>query len=87
MANNSKLVILDSENEGIMYIATTDDVGMKKIRQFRYEEVEVKQPGQIDMTQYATKEDVRNIILEMFGEKGDSHDKTVQGTRVDATVV
>lgn len=87
MANNSKLIVLDSENEGAMYIVTTDDVGMKKIRQFRYEEVEVKRPGQIDMTQYATKDDVRNIILEMFGEKGDSHDKAVQGTRVDASVV
>lgn len=87
VANNSKLVILDSENDGVMYIVTTDDVGMKKIRQFKYEEVEVKHPGQIDMTQYATKDDVRNIILEMFGDKEAHNDKPVSGSNVEASIV
>lgn len=72
----SNIIMLDSENEDTMYIVSSDEVGMRKMRMFHFSEVEIKQPGAVDMTQYATKEDVRNIILEMFG-KGEADDKTV----------
>ena len=77
--NRSNIIMLDSENEDTMYIVSSDEVGMRKMRMFHFTEIEIKQPGQVDMDQYATKEDVRNIILEMFG-KGDSDDQAVSGT-------
>lgn len=76
--NKSNILMLDSENEDTMYIVSSDEVGMRKMRMFRFSEVEIKQPGQVDMSQYATKDDVRNIILEMFG-KEDTHDEAVSG--------
>lgn len=87
LPNKANMLVMDSENEGTMYILSTDEVGMRRMRTFHFEEIEQKPVEHVDMSQYATKDDVRNIILEMFGEKGDSHDKAVQGTRVDATVV
>ena len=76
--NRSNILMLDSENEDTMYIVSSDEVGMRKMRKFRFTEEEIRQPGQVDMTQYATKADVRNIILEMFG-KGEADDKAVSG--------
>lgn len=66
--NRSNTILLDSENENTMYIVSSDEVGMRKMRVFHFEEIEVKQPGQVDMSQYCTKDDVRNIILEMLGQ-------------------
>ena len=78
--NRSNILMLDSENEDTMYIVSSDEVGMRKMRMFHFSEVEIKQPGQVDMAQYATKDDVRNIILEMLSQKEEKHDETVQGT-------
>ena len=66
--NRSNTILLDSENENTMYIVSSDEVGMRKMRVFKFEEIEVKQPGQVDMSQYCTKDDVRDIILEMLGQ-------------------
>lgn len=78
--NKSNILVLDSENEDTMYIISSDEVGMRKMRKFRFHEEEIKQPGQVDTTQFVTREDVKSIIMEMFGTKEDSHDETVQGT-------
>ena len=67
--NRSNTILLDSENENTMYIVSADEVGMRKMRVFHFEEIEVKQPGQVDMSQYCTKDDVRGIILEMLSQK------------------
>ena len=75
--NKSNMLMLDSENENTLYIVSSDEVGMRKMRMFHFEEVEIKQPGQVDMEKFATKEDVRNIILEMLAMKEDHHDQTV----------
>ena len=83
--NKTNIIMLDSENEDTMYIVSTDDVGMRKMRMFHFTEVEIRQPGAVDMTQYATKDDVRNIILEMFG-KGEADDKALQGAGDGAAV-
>lgn len=82
----ANMLVMDSENENTMYIISSDEVGMRKMRVFKFEEIEQKPAAPTDMSQYATKDDVRNIILEMFGEvKG--NDATVSGTPVSATVV
>lgn len=67
--NRSNTILLDSENEGTMYIVSSDEVGMRKMRVFRFEEVEVKLQASVDMSQYCTKEDVKTIILEMLSNK------------------
>lgn len=36
---NSSVIMLDSENEGIMYIKTSDNIGMCNIRIFKFEEL------------------------------------------------
>ena len=87
MPNKSNMLVMDSENEGTMYILSSDEVGMRKMRVFHFEEVEPKPAEHVDMTQYATKDDVRAIILEMFGEGGKGNDKAVQGTPVTGTIV
>ena len=81
----SNIIMLDLENEDTMYIVSSDEVGMRKMRMFHFTEVEIRQPGAVDMTQYATKDDVRNIILEMFG-KGEADDKALQGAGNGAAV-
>ena len=66
--NKANILMLDSENENTMYIVSSDEVGMRKMRMFSFSEIEVKHHEAVDMEKYATKEDVRNIILEMLGE-------------------
>lgn len=36
---NDMVIILDSENEGIMYIKTSDSIGMCTLRTFNYHEI------------------------------------------------
>ena len=82
----ANMLVMDSENENTMYIISSDEVGMRKMRVFKFEEIEQKHATPADMSQYATKDDVRSIILEMLGEvKG--NDASVSGTPVSATVV
>ena len=87
LPNKANMLVMDSENEGTMYILSTDDVGMRRMRTFHFEEIEQKPAEHVDMSQYATKEDVKNIILEMFGGEVKNNDKAVQGTPVTGTIV
>lgn len=77
--NRTNILMLDSENEDTMYIVSSDEVGMRKMRKFRFQEEEIKQPGQVDTTQFVTRDDVKNIIMEMFGTGGEKHDEAVSG--------
>lgn len=70
----SNTLLLDSENENTMYIVSSDEVGMRKMRTFKFEEIE--QPAPADMSRFCTKDDVRNIILEMMG-KEEKHDTVI----------
>lgn len=81
--NKSNTLLLDSENENTMYIVSSDEVGMRKMRVFKFEEIEIKQPTSVDMAQYCTKDDVRNIILEMMASKKEDHNDAVV-SRTDA---
>lgn len=71
---NSHVLMLDSENEGIFYIKSSDEVGMCKMRKFRYTE----EPMDAGQDKPLTKEDVRQIILEVLGREA-GHDETVSG--------
>ena len=71
--NKANILMLDSENENTMYIVSSDEVGMRKMRTFKFEETEVKQP---EAAQYCTRDDVKAIILEMMG-KGEKNDAVI----------
>lgn len=69
LPSNSNIMLLDSENEGIFYIKTTDNIGMYNLRLFKYEEV-TNSPKQvvtpdIDLSNYVTKDELQEILKEV----------------------
>lgn len=66
---NSNTMLLDSENDGIFYIKTSDNVGMCNLRVFKYEEIDSKPKQEIDMSMYVTKEELNNILSSLGGTK------------------
>ena len=45
-------ILLDSENDGMMYIKSVDGIGMGNIRTFKYEEVKTTKPDYITRTEF-----------------------------------
>lgn len=64
---NDMVIILDSENEGVMYIKTSDSIGMCTLRKFNYQE-EVTQPqnNNTDMTQYVKASELESKVEEII---------------------
>ena len=62
-------VFLDSENEGVMYIKTSDNVGMCTLRTFKFTEVTpTKETSpQIDLSEYVKKSELESLINKMLG--------------------
>lgn len=75
---NSNTVLLDSENEGIFYIKTSDNVGMCNLRIFKYEEITENPTPQIDTSQFVTKAELQEVIAQL---KGVAHEQSVQTTK------
>lgn len=73
--NGASVIMLDSENEDTMYIKYADPAGLCKMRTFRFKEVQTPSGGS---GQYVTREDVKNIILEMMGKAADN-DEVISG--------
>lgn len=66
---NSNVILLDSETDNTMYIKTSDNVGMSKIRIFKYEEVqEVK-------NEYVTRAEVLEMLKGLKNEQTISRDE------------
>lgn len=82
LAPNSNAQLLDSENEGIFYIKTSDNIGMCNLRVFRYEEItnapQTKTP-EVDMTQYVRKDELESFIKSYIG--GTSNEQSVPTTK------
>ena len=55
---NGKAIILDSEEDGVFYIKTSDDTGMCKLRTFRYEEV----TNTPESTEFVTRKEFQDFI-------------------------
>ena len=68
---NSNAILLDSENEGIFYIKTSDNVGMCNLRLFKYEEINNTPAPQIDTSQFVTRAELEDIIASLKGDKVD----------------
>lgn len=65
---NSNVVLMDSENDGMFYIKSSDNVGMCKIRTFKYEEVQQKEK------EYITRDELMEMLKELKNEQTISRD-------------
>ena len=83
MNPNSLAILLDSENTGIMYIKTTDNVGISSLRMFEYTEVTEKKTESVskstvddlDLSQFVRKDELNTFIKELIEE----HERVVSG--------
>lgn len=73
---NSNIMLLDSENDGVFYIKTSDNVGMCNLRIFKYEEVldQPKAPA-IDTSQFVTHTELEEALNKIRG--GYKHEQTI----------
>ena len=83
MQPSSNTMLLDSENDGIFYIKTSDNVGMCNLRTFKYEEItnQPKQSDNIDMSEYVKKSELETLIANILG--GAKNEQSVQTTQSD----
>ena len=64
---NSNALLLDSENDGIFYIKTSDNVGMCNMRTFKYEEItETPSTAKVDLSEYVRKDELNALIKQMI---------------------
>ena len=71
---NSNVMLLDSENDGIFYIKTSDNVGMCTLRTFKYEEItNLPNQTQIDLSNYVRKEDLQAEVTNMVNSLMNNH--------------
>lgn len=61
---NSAVLLLDSDNEGVFYIKSCDNIGICTVRTFMYEEV--TQPT-TESKEYITKNEFNKAIEELKG--------------------
>lgn len=69
---NSNVVLMDSENDGMFYIKSSDNVGMCKIRTFKYEEVQQKEK------EYITRDELMEMLKELKNEQTLSRNESKQ---------
>lgn len=62
---NSNCALFDSENEGIAYIKTSDEIGMCNLRTLKYEEISPTTTPTVDTSQFVTRAELDSIIKEL----------------------
>ena len=80
LAPNSNIQLLDSENEGIFYIKTSDNIGMCNLRVFKYEEI-TSQPSSAptNLSDYVRKDELESLINSILG--GSTDEQPLSGTK------
>lgn len=73
MVPGTNAILMDSENDGMMYIKSVDGIGMGNIRSFRYEEI--KQPK----TEYITRSEFEELLKTIKG--GNYGESALQPTK------
>lgn len=71
MAPNSNIQLMDSDNDGIFYIKMCDNIGMCKLRIFRYNEITdtpTATPA-VDMSQYVTRDELNELLSSLQSKK------------------
>lgn len=81
---NSNAMMLDSENDGIFYIKTSDNVGMCNMRTFKFEEITNAQPqSAVDLTAYVRKDELQELLKTILNPEV-SNEQTVSATTESA---
>ena len=75
---NSNCMMLDSENDGVFYIKTSDNVGMCNLRIFKFEEVTESQTKP-NLDEYVKKSELEALLNSMLG--GNSNEQSVQSVK------
>ena len=75
---NTSAVLMDSENEGIMYIKSRDNIGFSQLRVFKYTEITDAKPETPDLSAYVTKDEVMAMLKEF---KEDQYEQSLQSTK------
>lgn len=73
---NSSVLMLDSENEGIMYIKTSDNIGMCNIRLFKFEECTETPQNSND---YITREEFEQALNKL--REGVQNEQTISAVK------
>lgn len=82
MQPNSNTMLLDSENDGVFYIKTSDNVGMCNLRIFKFEEVTSQQKqSNVDLSDYVKKSELESLITKILG--GKKNEQPIQSTQSD----
>lgn len=78
---NSNIQLMDSDNDGIMYIKTCDNAGMSALRVFRYEEITDKfnKSSNVNLDEYVRKDELQALISTLVG--GTQNEQTVPTTK------
>lgn len=80
MPNGSNAILMDNA-EAMFYMVQSDQQGMRTIKAFQFQEVELKQPSAVDTSRFATKEDLQVIMQQLEEIKGGlSNGKSTNGT-------
>ena len=70
MKPNDMVIILDSENEGVMYIKASDSIGMCTLRTFNFHEVTQQLANNnkhdVDMTEYVKAAELESKVEEII---------------------
>lgn len=71
MSANSNAIMLDSEIDGRFYIKTCDDVGMSKLRLFKFEEITdfTPQANNVDLSQYVRKDELQALLSNVLSSQ------------------
>ena len=69
MPNGSTTILMDNA-EPMFYMVQSDTQGMRTIKAFQFQEVELKQSSTVDTSQFATKEDLQLIMQQLEEIKG-----------------
>ena len=65
---NSNCVLMDSDNDGIFYVKISDNIGMCKLRVFKYEEINnTPNNTQIDTSQFVTRDELNKVLESLKG--------------------
>ena len=86
---SSMAILLDSENEGKMYIKVSDSIGMSSLRIFNYVEEfpstvkNVTTNNDLDLSQYVRKDELTNLIKELM--TNEQSVPTIESSNEDAS--
>lgn len=82
---NSNVMLMDSENDGIFYIKTSDNVGMCNLRRFKYEEITEQINKPADLSEYVKKSELEELINQMLG--GNSNEQSLSSNEYKKSLI